>query len=787
MDDYELLHDIDIFKSANIDSLQSKRLRVGQTLADFTNVYNPHRTGNPSIFKEYYDDYKDYDFLNNFADIRKVRDQFTDGYVATFFNTRRTTFQFINYMYQTTYFNVLAKINRRLTTDFNVKPGEATISLKPLEFYEYIKMSFKGGTNMNVLFNKYLTMLHGRLATARPEEQARINASIAALSAENVTSKFAISDTDMSLDIHTVNIKRHKQIQYAASLCLLEAMTDIRTNLDLMWTNEWNNNVDLSHQPQYIHHSGIAAPVNFDALPNGIILFDDAGNPVLDAAGNRAESIDFDILLHEIAEAKEQFYNSGHSDPNIIITILNRYNNNVHNVNNLGSKNMIVCGLLIELLGYLEYYANQVPVLFVLPAGLNINTMRDRLFACARHKNHLLFEHIKGIYNHANKDRYAADILGKLQALQINHPNRRAEIRGVLTTNDILYELKQGSSTYCRVIEDPITAANITFEPCEDFILRMQDIPMSNYKLHETRNNPHYHYISYNTTILNKFDEYINDFVLFRIKLNGKVNGILQEVDSLNRNIANINDVAGSIINKNAPSEILDITISAHYDGQKLLKPEPFIILTLEGEPIYAYSTLSLVYDLGYILYRQIYYCPWVDGKYDKRVFRYIFLLIMHYDTIDKSNNNATLVTQIIKPLLDFITSINLTNPHHIQQSYNRLTILANQMLSHNTYNNPQLLINVIKSIQISSIFEYNAEYKHIKLIMDSLLIWMNLLYAGDIPDNERNNIVMFIYSKVKNIYRSNDILLYTKQQFESYISRLQLIVVQLRIIFGIP
>ncbi len=44
-----------------------------------------------AIFKEYYDDYKDYDFLNNFVDIRKVREQFTDGYVATFFNTRRAT------------------------------------------------------------------------------------------------------------------------------------------------------------------------------------------------------------------------------------------------------------------------------------------------------------------------------------------------------------------------------------------------------------------------------------------------------------------------------------------------------------------------------------------------------------------------------------------------------------------------------------------------------------------------------------------------------------------------
>ena len=639
-------------------------------------------------------------------------------------------------------------------------------------------MSFKGGTNMNVLFNKYITMLHTRLATATPDEQVRINASIAELSNPLVSGKFAISDTDMTLDIHTVNIKRHKQIQYAASLCLLDAMTDIRTNLDMMWINEWDNNVDLAHQPQYTHRSGIAIPANFNALPDGIV--DNDGNPIAGENG-----INFGILLNEIADAKEHFCNSEYTDPNTIITLLNRYNNG----RNFGSKNMIVCGLLIELLGYLEYYANQVPALFVLPAGININTMRDRLFACARHKNHLLFENIKGIYNNANKATYNRDILGRFQALQINHPERPEAIRDVLTTNDILYELKQGSSTLCRVIEGPITEANIRFEPREDFILRMQDIPMSNYKLHETRENPHLHYLSYNTTILNKFDEYINDFVLFRIKLNGKAKGILQEVDSLDRNIANIHDKPGpdGIIDKNAPSEILDITISAHYDGQKILKPESFIILNLEGEPIYAYTTLSLVYDLGYILYRQIYYCPWVDGKYDKRVFRYIFLLILHYDTIDKRNNNAALVTQIIRPLLDLITGLNLSNAANIQQSCERLTNLAGVVLSHDTYNNPQILINAIKSIQLSSIYEYVDEYKHIKLIMDSLLIWMNILYAGNnIPDNERSAIVTLIYSKVKNIYRGNDILAYTRQQFESYIVRIQAIVVQLRTIFGI-
>jgi hypothetical protein len=779
MDDYELFQDIDIYKKSNVDSLQSRKLPRRSTLGDFINIYNPRGSGHPSVFKEYYDDYKDYDFLNHFSDIRKVRDQFTDGYVATFFDTRDATFQFIHYMYQTTYFNILANINRRLTTEFNVN-RDTRIGLEPLQYYEYLKMAFKGGTNMNVIFNDYLNMLRMKLARASAAESAKINASIGQLTVGEVTSKFAISDTDMSLDIITVNIKRHKQIQYCASLCILEAMTAIRTNLDMMWNSEYTNISDISRDPNYTHRTNMAPPAGFAGLPTGIV--DDAG-PVAGDAG-----LNFDTLKHEIEHAKEAFYTSGLVNPTEIINLLNRYNIG----GNIGSQNMIVCGLLIELLGHLEYYVNSnTAVLVPLLNGLNINNMRDRLFECAKHKNHLLFENIKGMYNSANKARYNTSILNKLQSLQINHPSRDARIRGILQTSDILYELKQGNSLYCRVVETPITEGdNITFEPREDFILRMQDIPMSNYCLHETMETPHYHYLSYNTTIFNKFDEYTNDFVLFRIKLNGKVMQLLQTVDTLNTDIANIHDNAGpdSIIDKNAPSEILDVTISAHYDGQKILKPEPFQIKIINNEPIYAYTTLSLVYDLGYILFRQIYYCPWSDGKYDKRIFRYMFLLTLHYDSIDKQNNNNDLVSTVIKPLFNMIMSINISNPVNIRATIGNLNAYGAVILQNNFYNNVAELLKAIKTIQISSIYMYNEEYKHINLIADSLFIWLYLIY-GDGPginNDIRTEIIEFIYSKMKNIYRGNDILDYTRGKFGEYIDKLKLIVIQLRNIFDI-
>ncbi len=792
MDDYELIKDIDIYAKSTVDSLQSKKLNRGTSLRDHINIYNPRREGNPSVFKEFYDDYKDYDFLNNFSDIRAVRDKFTDGYVGTFFNTREATFQFINYMYQTVYFNVLSNVSIHLTTDFLVKRGripaeDTNIHVEPLQFYEYIKLAFKGGTNMNIIYVNYITRLVDLARNANAADAAVINNCINMLRDDFVSSKFGISDTDMSLDITTINIKRHKQIQYAASLCILESMEAIRTNMDMMWTNELAPDSDLNLYREYTHHANIAPPANFAALPIGV---EDNVNPP-------ADPLDFGHLLTKIATVKEEFYDSGYTDITSIINLINNYDN--HGLaGNFGSQNMIVCGLLIELLDYLDYYHHNpqpgaAPI--VLPVGFDIDAKRARLTECARHKNHLLFTNIQGIYNNANKRRYNADILRRFGEMQITSPSRRPEDRNVLGIKDIMYEMKQGSSTYCRIIDNrPIAAADISFEPREDFLLRMQDIPLSNYKLHETRENPHYHYISYNTTILNKFDEYINDFALFRIKLNGTVSNILQKVDKLDTDIRNIHDEVGpnSIINKSSPSEILDITISAHYDGQKHFKPESHTVIVLENEPIYACTTLTLVYDLGYILYRQAYYCPWTDGKYDKRVFRYLFLLTLHYDNIDKDNNDTVLVDRVIKPLFNIIDQIDLSTPANIIQTNTRLNQYAAICLQNTFYNNPVSLLNALNYIQISSIYLYKEDYEHIKLIVDSLLLWINILHvpAPDgmpaISEAMRTDTVTFIYSKLRNVYRGNDILRYTRAKYDVYIDNLKNIIRRLRGIYNI-
>ncbi len=563
----KIQHDV----SQNLaDDETSKILSSKRNDGDIANYLSiePNGKFHPCLQKLFFDDYTDKNYLKTIPQIRALRDKVTDAYVSAFLQNHNNTYQimdFVNWMYQYVNFVIVSNINKKLTSakydndKQSQKTDQQPVAMAPLNYAETVKLIFKGGTTMHVIYNQTLVGIDHEIALAVAEnnnaKKAKLRAAYEVL--DSMKDNFKVSDTDMCIDISAGDNRRYLSITYATSQLIIKAMEGISNDLEHLFfkgcgmkpRNELSSIATMTKPPGYDDanaHKGITEITAAD--PDGVTHTGNYNTNVLEK------------LMVEIKHAKELYFNISkvyhysrlwdilEIDKFADITVDGITVKGVHSViaeyaldnegKIRGSKNPMIASLLIELIDFYLYHSaneyaitnnerwygedNEYYMKYIM--------LRDVLELYGKYSIHILYDKIKGIYSPDNITKFKTDAAANLTDLAKD------------LTGDLLYDPTK--SNYSLLVKSKFT--NIDISTSKDIAYRKDIVTHSNdnpiystrsvactrYNINESSKTEgeHLHYISMNNTIVDFFSSNKLDFMLFRIKLNTVVKDIIRPV-----------------------------------------------------------------------------------------------------------------------------------------------------------------------------------------------------------------------------------------------------------------
>jgi len=612
------------------------------TTANYLSI-EPNGKFHPCLQKLFFDDYIDKNYLKTIPQIRALRDKVTDAYVSGFLvnndkNNNYSIMDFVNWMYQYVNFVILTSITKKLTSakydndKQSQKTDQQPIAMAPLNYVETVKLIFKGGTTMHLIFNTTLVNLDREIALAISQNNTAKKAEL--MNAYNalvsMKDNFKVSDTDMCIDITAGDNRRYLSITYAVSQLIISAMEGISNDLEHLFFK----GCGMKPRNDLSKIATMEKPDGYDeAYPHkGIIDIEE-----LDTSGvKHIEPKNTNVLenlMHEIKIAKELYFNiskvlhfsrlwdSLEIDKFDDITVDGITVKGIHSVIReyaikddkvIGSKNPMIASLLIELIDfYLYHSSNEYAITNSKLYGedgkyyMKYIIIRDIIELYGKYSIHILYDKIKGIYSSDNITKFKTDAANNLTEL------------GRDLTGDLLYD--PAKKLFSKLVKTAFTAKDISTSKDnayrKDIVTHSNDNPIystrtvdcTRYNLNESTKTEgeHLHYISVNNTIVDFFSSNKLDFMLFRIKLNTVVNDVIRPV-TIRKTPENLQGEFKSKFlasgNKDAngktiytpktdaeildiisyteelseafktPSEVLDITINDKFDTQKLRK-----------------------------------------------------------------------------------------------------------------------------------------------------------------------------------------------------------------------
>jgi hypothetical protein len=563
----KIQHDV----SQNLaDDETAKNLSSKSNDGDIANYLSiePNGKFHPCLQKLFFDDYTDKNYLKTIPQIRALRDKVTDAYVSAFLQNPNNTYQimdFVNWMYQYVNFVIVSNINKKLTSakydndKQSQKTDQKPVAMAPLNYAETVKLIFKGGTTMHVIYNQALTGIDHEISLAISENnEAKADELRAAYEVlKSMADNFKVSDTDMCIDISAGDNRRYLSITYATSQLIIKAMEGISNDLEHLFfkgcgmkpRNELSSIATMTKPPGYDDakaHKGITEKTNADTdgVPH---------------TGNYNTNV-LENLMVEIKHAKALYFNISKVyhysrlwdtlkiDKFADITVDGIPVKGVHSVIReyaldnegtiRGSKNPMIASLLIELIDfYLYHSANEYAITnnenwygedseFYMKYII----LRDILELFAKYSIHILYDKIKGIYSPDNITKFKTDAAANLTDLAKD------------LTGDLLYDPTK--SNYSLLVKSEFTNKDISTSKDiayrKDIVTHSNDNPIystrsvacTRYNINESSKTEgeHLHYISMNNTIVDFFSSNKLDFMLFRIKLNTVVKDIIRPV-----------------------------------------------------------------------------------------------------------------------------------------------------------------------------------------------------------------------------------------------------------------
>jgi hypothetical protein len=671
-------------------------------------------TNNPGLLKFMISDNLDFNDNINQNKVRMLNDNTTDAFVSIFFNDNNILKLLIDYQYQFIYFFIMSKINSEL---MNVKPLNRhnnnidVENLYPLQHNEHIILSFKGGSTMFFLYNNILNYNQQQNGIDR----ARF---------VNIDKYFKISDIDFSVSIESENTFRYNQLESFVSKLITESLEEIANRFEYILlrlivpdpdlNNELNNlknqytnvNTNLDDMNISIHPNAHNNQVFADIYQLKIIINDlkKTFNPFNDVNNEKKNEIETLLARFFVNGVNFVFYTVDILEINLICELI-CYLIYLDYPDDEMSRTFFV-GLIYKnanIKSFVNYLLNKRFEYLIdnLYTNQKLENFKNTICDGLRNMNNGLLE--KSIISYRNEDVVSRNHGVNLHRL-LKCPGQvlqNGNINGVvgdyypeykyLTDTkagiEVMYDLKDNNN----IIND-----NIAFKGRDNFFLSPQDSSNYPYVLVTTNNNgrnndkikliknsinqdddadkssSNIHYISINKSILKKKEAHVTTFNLFRIKFNVILKKLIDKIL--------ITDAGCNMITKNrmnAPSEFLDVGFSSVNDTFHSVQHNieannngivfEFILnndIYGKKSRVLSYHLESFMADLSNVLFIQNYNIPWLDIKYEKRMFRLLFYLfnVIHYKSINNIEEQIDPVNVQLNTFIRFFTEINENN-----------------------------------------------------------------------------------------------------------------------------
>jgi hypothetical protein len=294
-----------------------------------------------------------------------------------------------------------------------------------------------------------------------------------------------------------------------------------------------------------------------------------------------------------------------------------------------------------------------------------------------------------------------------------------------------------------------INTTNLIIRGTDNVIV--QDDIRSSLNIINSKQFDNFHYISYNSSINTTRNNNLSivNFDLIRTKLN------LLYSDALVKNIGEANYESEKIIK--IPGEFIDISISSmddtfarHYNSDPLQNKLNYKLSFNDKEfVIESYNPKYMVYDLEGVLYTQNSFTPWVDGKYEKRIKRLLFIFGV---SSSKNYEYLRIINLITSQMINFIKENIQVQPDgsiiENQQNDNVYMKMLRQQFFSTDINLRNNFVNICEEIQNNHGFLLDfkfGNYQYYYYGLDNLInsvFYSFLVYISFDHDLTKNNPV---------------------------------------------
>jgi hypothetical protein len=585
--------------------------------------------------------YKNESALTELYPKRKLPDEVTAAFVESFFTDKSSDERrnetnmirnlFVDYTYTYIRSMLLTSINQELI-------DQAQLPLLP---NEEIELVYKGGNIMNIFYET-------RLKNAGFDQ-----ACMDVLNSPQLSDNFKVSDVDYTISIHTLTADRYEIIKIISERILYNIMENMIIFFEYML-----NNPMIDGKPIDVDHSNIDMMTDLQDF----ILLDEIYDRILPHISSGTDpNINIQTIIDEVIKLTSgvKQYSSYVKDMDKIIKLVNILTSLLTFKNDKPKQNTIR-----QLISELLYYRNTI-----------IDFKKQQLINV-------------GMYKRANIELFKNNIVQKMSKMdccdpsvgkniiRMHHNGTMIDVDRIVQSNQIQIEGRASA------IIDPSPS---TLKQEEFNIENIQSI--GQYK--KTA-----HYLTFNDTISYRRDLTNINFDLMRIKLNTCINGATK-----------ITDDSGThpVDSYKIPSEFIDVSIAnssdisyiyfsslakerfGHYDKYLI----PIFSSNLPNYKIYftGYSANQIRMDLEMVLYYQtILIMPWLAGKADKRLKRFLLFSLC----VEKNNDVTNAIYKYIVNISDYIDQVapkdpvqnkRQLNPQNIRLIYDRIIEQSNNFM----------------------------------------------------------------------------------------------------------
>jgi hypothetical protein len=529
-----------------------------------------------------FDQYVDETKAEETRNIRGYRDNSTKSYVESFLRTETVFVNFLDFTFHSLNSSLLTEVNEIL-----ISSGK-----KPLHDDEHVDFLFKGGNIMN----KYFYIFENDVRRTINDGEF-----------DRIKKNFAISDVDYGVHIDNVNYDRYVIICDCVIKILSKKLDEITELYDFLFENRNNGEVKNTKKKTYFLGTNTTEDIHDVRLYENCELF-------------------LIELKKYVVNIEFENYENNVNNQNLITRIINEIIDD--NLYNLSIYEIILYTNIFQTLQYIFNTKGDVVSLSPENMTININRLKRGL------ENKIIIKRNKIIDN----NQYINDnIIDEYKQKICQYLNEKDDANNYKEIDKFRFEKKNDEIVGVKILNE-LQLGDIEIKKRKNIIISSQNSIPDIRSIYNS-NPEKYHYISFNNTISVKKNNGVTvEFYLLRSKFNTTINGEKILKKKIRKDGVSLPEDESNT-DLNIPSEFIDISITGFEDSTgKMMKNENLMGSnylrfgdTSTNTIIKVYNLEEIAYDLEIVLFAQNYFVPWINQKYDKRIMRLVFFIILNY------------------------------------------------------------------------------------------------------------------------------------------------------------